>query len=233
MTDEEYLDTLSQVKIYTEVLLGILRYIPIKETTIQEKYEHEIVKKLKTNSYKDVLLLRSCIDILQDTQYAIDDVFKNGLECTLNNFGERYLRLYGVLNSYYQQMFALFNLAKIFNATNQTEIKNEIKSCGIITLRNKIASHTTYYVDDFKNKKDFDFFRVTQTSLTKWSDRLVIVSYKSNTEEIHLRNLMEDFTTKLEKYLFEICKKAIDSIYKHDNENKDWLTFRLNYKKQK
>jgi len=229
MTDEKYLNAKSKVEIYCEILLGILRYVPLKKTSSQQDYESEIIKKLKFQSFKEVNLLRACIDILEDTQYAINETFKNGFEIKNGNTGERYLRLYGVLNAYYQQMFSLFNLIKIFQLTNQDEIKNRFKNLQIINLRNKIASHTTNYVDDFKKKNDYDFFRVTQTTLTKWSGNLVIVSFKSKHEEVNLINLMNDFTNNLEIELHRICEKAINSIFRTDSESKTWLLFRLNY----
>ena len=229
MTDEEFLDSLSKVEIYCQILLGILRYVPTKQKKSQRECEEIIVKNLKFNNYKEVILLRACIDNLEDTQYAINECFKNGLEISDVNLGERYLRLYGVLNSYYQQMFCLFDLARLFNLTNQSQIKEKFKNFDIIKLRNKIASHPTNYVDDFENKNDFDFYRITQTSLTKWCKNLSIVSHKNKHEEVNLIALMNAFTNSLELELHMVCKKAINSIFKQNSESKSWLLFRLNY----
>lgn len=226
MTDEEHLNGFSKVEIYCQILLGILRYIPIKN---QENYETEIVKKFKFQNYKDINLLRSCIDILEDTQYAINETFNNGIETNSNYIGEKYLRLYGVLNAYFQQMHSLFNLIKLFNSTTQTETKKRFRNFGIIELRNKIASHTTNYIDDYNDNKNLDFFRLTQTTLTKWSKGLIIVSYKSKFKEIDLINLMNEFTEALEKELNKICEESINSIFRRKSEHRDWLLFRLNY----
>jgi len=226
MTDEEHLNGFSKVEIYCQILFGILRYTPIKN---QQKYETEIVKKLKFRDYREIYLLRSCIDVLEDTQYAINETFKNGLEIESDYIGEKYLRLYGVLNAYSQQMYSLFNLIKIFNSTTQSETKERFRNLGIIELRNKIASHTTNYIDDYNDSKNLDFFRLTQTTLTKWSKGLIIVSYKSKFKEIDLIDLMNEFTEALEKELYKICEKSINSIFRRKSEHRDWLLFRLNY----
>ena len=229
MTDKELLDNLSKVEIYCQILLGILRYVPAKEKKSEKKFEEVVVKNLKLKNYKEVILTRACIDNLEDTQYAINECFKNGLGIDKYNWGEMYLRLYGVLNAYYQQMFCLFNLIRLFNLANQAEIKNKFKNLEIIKLRNKIASHTTNYVDDFKDKKNFDFYRITQTSLTKWSKNLSIVSYKDKHKEINLVTLMSAFTSSLESELHNLCERKINSIFKQKSEIKSWLLFRLNH----
>lgn len=226
MTDEEHLNEFSKIEIYCQILLGVLRYIPIQNV---KNYETEIVKKLKLRNYREIYLLRSCIDVLEDTQYAINETFRNGLEAESKHIGEKYLRLYGVLNAYSLQMQSLFNLIKIFNSTTQREIKARFRNLGIIELRNKIASHTTNYIDDYNDSKNLDFFRLTQTTLTKWSKELIIVSYKSKFKEIDLINLMNEFTEALEKELHKICEKSINSIFRRKSEHRDWLLIRLNY----
>lgn len=47
MTDEEYLSLHSRIEIYAQILLGILRYTPVKNIYEEEQYRKELTKKLK------------------------------------------------------------------------------------------------------------------------------------------------------------------------------------------
>src|SRR5688572_25012285 len=78
-SDEEYLDQMSNNEIIASIFRGILRYTPIKETKDDNKYKEELKSKLKFKHINDPRLLRSCIDLLEDTQHAITDFFTHGL----------------------------------------------------------------------------------------------------------------------------------------------------------
>ena len=71
MTDKEYLDSTSTVGIYAEILLGILWYVPVKNFSDEEEYQSKLTKVLKFEKNYDPDLFRACIDLLEDSQYAI------------------------------------------------------------------------------------------------------------------------------------------------------------------
>ncbi|KKX46445.1 hypothetical protein [Sphingobacterium sp. IITKGP-BTPF85] len=145
MEDKEYLEKFSNVQIYTDIILGILKYTIVKNNLSENEFLNCLVKKLKFQNTSDIDLLRACIDQIQDAQYAIDNFNKYGLYKQSSDLDEMYLRLYGLLNACYLQIGAIIDLIRLFNFKNQKELKMDLKSLTIIDLRNKIASHTTNY----------------------------------------------------------------------------------------
>ncbi|MFV5699300.1 hypothetical protein ACM55H_13110 [Flavobacterium sp. ZT3R17] len=229
MTDEEYLSQLSTIEIYAEILLGILRYTNVKTYNNEQEYKAVLTKKLKFEKQTDFELYRSCIDLLEDTQYAINEVFENGLITKPKHQGEMYLRLYGVLNAYYLQLGAVIDLMKLFNLKNQKEIIRRLKLSKIIETRNKIASHTTSYNVPNSNK-EIDFFKLAQSSLNKWGNGILIVG-KESYEEVDLIPIMKIFTIEIENILEEIVKKELFS-RTFKKESFEWLEFRYNFIKR-
>lgn len=228
MTNEKYLEQKSNIHIYCEILLGFLQYTEVKEELTQENYNKLLCKKMKFQNPYDLKQFRSCIDLLEDTQDAINEVQESGLTTKFNSNGEMYLRLYGVLNACWLQTEAIIDLARLFNLKTQDEIKNKLKSFKIIEIRNKIASHSTNYIMRNKEKNENDFFRLTQSSINKWGNKLHIVSSKSVSEEINLIDIMKDFTHQIERILNEIVQKELDvRIFKR--EPLEWLLERFNF----
>ena len=175
MTDEEYLSQLTSVEIYCEILLGVLRYTPVKNYYSEEEYKYNLNRKLKFANTDGHLRLRACIDLTEDSQYAITEIYKNGLKTNLEGQGEMYLRL-----------------------SAESERKTES-------------------------------FRLTQTSITKWGNELIIVSSFDEIEEFKLIPLMKEFSKKIELYLDIISEKALKSLFPNKTEQRDWMIFRLNY----
>lgn len=230
MTDEEYLSELSSIEIYAEILLGILRYTNVKTNNDEEKYKIELTKKLKFEKQTDPELYRSCIDLIEDTQYAINEVFEHGLITKTEHQGEMYLRLYGVLNAYYLQLGAVIDLMRLFNFKNQKEIIKTLKASKIIEVRNKIASHTTSYNIPNSNK-EIDFFKLAQSTLSKWGNDILIVG-KEDHEEINLIPIMKNFTEAIESILERIVEKELFT-RTFKKEHFEWLEFRYNFIKSK
>lgn len=163
MTDEQYLSQISKVEIYCEILLGILRYSNVKTYPTEEEQIKQLTKRLKFENLYDFDLFRACIDQMEDAQYAINEFIENGLCVEGNKHGEMYLRLYGVLNACYLQVGVVTDLLRLFNFQNQKEIRLKLNELEAIKLRNKIASHTTSYIDRNNN---FNYYKVSQCSTT-------------------------------------------------------------------
>ena len=231
MTDEEYLDLTSKIEIYCEVLLGFLRYTRVRNYKDEDEYKVILNRNLKFKNIDDHLRFRACIDLIEDTQLAIKEVYDNGLSHYNDyNYGERYLKLYGVLNAIYQQQQATIELIELFKFPPKKKTKKELNSLKIIDLRNKVGAHTTNYLAD--NDK-IDAYRLTRTTVTKWADELMIVSSHDEIEEFDLIPLMKDFTKKIENILDDICDKGLKSLFPNSSELKDWMVFRLNYARNK
>lgn len=226
MTDKEYLDKISTIEIHAEILLGILRYTPVKNRYDEDKFKIELTKNLKFQNQTDFELLRACIDLIEDSQYAINEVYEYGLITKPESNGEMYLRLYGVLNAVYLQQGAVIDLIRLFNLSNQKEIKLSLKSLKIIHIRNKIASHaTSFKIPNTKN--DVDFYKLAQSTIDKWGKSILIVG-KDDSEEIDLILNMKEFSREIEKILNEIIEKELYS-RSFKNEHFEWLVFRHQY----
>ncbi len=231
MTDEEYLDQISKIEIYCEILLGFLRYTRVRNYEDENSYKEILNRNLKFKNNDDHLRLRSCIDLIEDTQLAINEVYENGLsEYNDNNYGERYLKLYGVLNAVYQQKQATMELIELFKTPPKKITNKELNSLKIIDLRNKVGAHTSNHLSE--NEK-VDAFRLTRTTVTKWADNLTIVSSYDELEEFDLVPLMREFTIKIELILDNICNKGLKSLFPNNSELKDWMVFRLEYVRDK
>ncbi|WP_413533715.1 hypothetical protein [Empedobacter brevis] len=225
MTDEEYLSLHSRIEIYTQILLGILRYTPVKNIYEEEQYRKELTKKLKFEKLTDPDLLRACIDLVEDSQYAIENVYKNGLYKKEEDLGEMYLRLYGVLNASYLQLGAILDLNRLFNVPNQKAKKEKLKSLKLIEIRNKLASHTTNY--NIPNSNEIDFYKLAQSTLSKWGGNILIVG-KDHSEEVDIIEILKDFTKEIEINLEEITKKELFS-RKFKKDHFEWLEYRYNF----
>lgn len=219
MNRQEYFGEKSKIELYADLLLGFLRLVPIKDShSSQEEYDKEITKKLKFSNITDYKLLRACIDLLEDSQYAILAAKANGLKTNRNHFGEMYLRLYGVLNAAYLQLGATIDLMKLFNIKDFKTKKQILKSCKLIELRNKIGSHSTNYKH---NDKEKDFFKVAQSEIDKWGSDMLIVG-KDGHEKIDLIENIDSFSTQIEVILEEIVSGVIQN-HNFKEDHKAWL----------
>lgn len=225
MTDEEYLGQISKVEIYCEILLGFLRYTNIRNYQTEEEQIRQLTKKLKFQNPYDYDLFRACIDQLEDAQYAIIDFLENGLYIKEKNQGEMYLRLYGVLNACYLQFGVLVDLIRLFNFPNQKEIRTQLKNTDAIKLRNKIGSHSTGYIDQNNN---FNYFKITQSSLDKKGNDIVLVRNGSKVEHVNLTQNIINFQKSVEYYLEQIISKELYS-RTFKREAFEWMKFRHDF----
>ncbi len=85
---------------------------------------------LRLNGEKDWGFLCSAMDLVSDTASAIGNFLQFGLEgpTKYDNPGERYLRLYGVLNATYIQQAAILNLYRIVQVPNLKKAKKQVDS---------------------------------------------------------------------------------------------------------
>lgn len=226
MTDKEYLDRQSTIAIYAEILAGIYRYTPVHERNDDEKYKFELAKNLKFDKISDPDLFKACIDVIDDTQFAVDEFNLNGLIINDNSLGERYLRLYGVLNAVYLQLGAILDVIRLFKVSDQKKLRRRLNSLKIIEVRNKLASHTTNYkIPNTKNSKDF--FKLAQSTIHQWGNSLLIVS-KDDSEYIDLKPILDQFSDEIISVLDMIIDKELYCRPFHP-EHLEWMRDRHHY----
>ncbi len=133
------------------------------------------------------------------------------------DIGEKYLRLYGILNAIYQQKLAVENLLEIHKVSNKKELLKQLSESKIIELRNKIGAHST----NFKTGKEdsehnFDVYEISRPKLDR--DAISLLRNQNERENFALFKEIEIFDTIIESNLSLIVTKIIKKIYRNQGE---------------
>ena len=127
-------------------------------------FTEHVKKSLGLNKESDWSFICSSMDIINDSLLGIENFIRFGMggPTKYNDSGEKYIRLYGVLNATYIQQQALLNLHQISNTPNLAEAKNKINSLHIRDVRNKLGAHSVDYENkDSKELESFVPVRIT------------------------------------------------------------------------
>lgn len=196
-----------------------------------EEIEESIRKRLKFQYTFDTIRFRSCIDLIGDTEGAICHFSKFGLQ-KFNmelgkDIGEIYLKLYGILNAIYQQIYCIVEIFEVCRIPNKLAILNKFKALKIFELRNIGGAHTINYDDkseyipeNFKK----NFFRITQCQLNSKCDNLHAVDGFGNVKEYNLYELIMEYNKLSEGILYEACLTYMDSIFSSEIKKNKLLT---------
>ena len=92
-------------------------------------FDERLNKKYGIDNQLNHFIIKACVDLLEDTEYAIEDFEKFGLDgpTKYKNTGERYLRLYGLLNAVNSQKSIVITLHEIFKVPNKKEVINKFQ----------------------------------------------------------------------------------------------------------
>jgi hypothetical protein len=162
-------------------------------------------------------------NIILNSYYIIDDteLAKNSFKqfelqgpSRHKDIGERYLRLYGLLNSVYQQKLAIDNLMEVFKLPKQKEFSERLSKNELLILRNKIGAHPSNYRDvkeDSEHK--FDVYGISRPNLQ--CDELKLLRNQSDFEYYNLTKAIKDFDQFIEEILCEMTAKIIKKLFKN------------------
>jgi hypothetical protein len=172
---------------------------------------------IKTDN--DWNILCSAMDLLEDTESAKENYMKFGLDgpTKYDEIGEKYLRLYGLLNALYLQKDAVIALLKYCNLSNLKKEKEEIENLKIIKLRHIAGSHTLNY-KDYSNKKstNTNAYFITRISL---SGNFIEFRYGNEFEEINIKDSLYDFNKLVGEKIYIVVKYLEEAFRKIDEEN--------------
>ena len=185
-----------------------------------EEINIKIKKKLKFQHECDILRFRSCIDLIEDTESAITYFSTFGLEKFNKgigkNFGEIYIKLYGILNAVYLQLNAIIEIYEICKIPNKKAIVSKFRNHSIFELRNIMGAHTS----NFEDKSDYmpsnfshNSFRITQMQLNAKGNNLHAVDSFGNVKECDLYELVMSYNILSEKVLYDGCHEYMDRIF--------------------
>lgn len=175
----------------------------------QDNYEQVVQKKLKINDFNDLLKIRSCADLIEDTEFAIRHYCEYGLAKIEDNLetneNEIYLKLYGILNAVWLQKFAISGLVHLLLVNSKDANLKLLETHKIIELRNIAGSHTVNY-RDFTNNDKLTFFRIVQTNLNPKGNNMEVISHNDEIKSFNLYELVLDYNELSERLLFEGVK---------------------------
>ncbi|MBK3517136.1 hypothetical protein [Carboxylicivirga marina] len=176
----------------------------------------EITKKLKFENANDWSVLCSLMDVLSDTELAKENFLKFGIggPTKIQDYGEQYLRLYGITNAIYLQKSAVLSFIELIKLPNKTKEKNRINSCKLIEFRNIVGAHTVDFLDDgVINPHQFQRALIDNGSIS--------VSDSNNTfKEYNLKELFEEFNNIIEDILIRSTEKFIKTVLKQNGGEK-------------
>lgn len=171
---------------------------------------------------KKIGFILDALYLLEDTQLAKENYLRFDLTgpTKYNDFGEMYLRMYGIYNACYLQKQAILTLLEnIISKTTSSEINNKIQNLEIFQFRDIFASHTTNY--DYREKKHS--FILSRHDLK--SGR--IMGYSSNKndgidfKDGILSSQIEKWDCEATKLLHTICEKIIVKYNQHFTDSSD------------
>lgn len=165
----------------------------------------------------------SCMDVLEDTQLAIDHFFKLP-EFSGNDGG--YLYLYGLLQAYFLQQDATDNLSQaLFDKS--VDWKNEYPDLHLVReLRNDATGHPT------SRHNDKSFHYIARYSVSKHSFKLASYFPKQQQSYLSRDFNLNDLNNKHEKSICDLLNKVVQSL-KDDLSNHVTTKNRKNQPKKK
>ena len=195
-----------------------------------EEINIKIKKKLKFQHECDILRFRNCIDLIEDTESAITYFSTFGLERfnkrIVKNFGEMYIKLYGILNAIYLQLNAIIEIYEICKIPNKKDIVSKFRNHRVFELRNIMGAHTS----NFEDKSDYmppnfshNSFRITQMQLNAKGNNLHAVDSFGNIKEFDLYELVMSYNELSEKVFYDGCNEYMDSIFRNSISKKTEL----------
>jgi len=180
----------------------------IEPTKTFKTFSDYIKSKLNIKDLDEWGFLCSCMDLIEDTNLAIENFIKFEVDgpTKYDDIGEKYLRLYGFLNATYMQQNSVLTLAKIFKVAELSKNKKQIFDLKMREIRNKLASHSDSYRKGRNAKKDT--FVLSRIQLS--GKRVTYGSnIESNFENLDLSTLLEEHSTVLLEILDSILEKGI------------------------
>ncbi|MDD4976857.1 MAG: hypothetical protein PHY93_21055 [Bacteriovorax sp.] len=168
------------------------------------------VNLLKNHKFWNQLC--SSLVVIEDSDSAISAYINS--EFGTDN-GEKYLRLYGVLQALFLQQDAITNMCESLGLPNNLASHPKLKE--IRDIRNDSIGHPTKRGNYKSNYKSYHF--ISQASITKSGFQL-ISDYKNN--KTTFRDILViDLINEQRRYLSEILKKVINALKTEEKAHKE------------
>jgi hypothetical protein len=193
-----------------------------------KQFKEEIIKKLKFDNENGWNVLCSLMDVLSDTELAKENFLKYDLggPTKILDYGEQYIRLYGITNALYLQKSAIISFVELVKLSNKTEELKNLNDCKIIEFRNIVGAHTVDFIkNQKKNPHQFQRY-IGQDSNIKVSDS------DNNYTEYNLKQLILDYNVIAEDILIRATEKFISTVLKNGGAKKEMFLKKIEALKQ-
>ncbi|MCP1996317.1 hypothetical protein [Flavobacterium sp. HSC-61S13] len=211
----------SVIEKFIDIQKGILSDFSMKweADTCEETFRDDVKNYYGFENKFGWNIMLNSYYVLDDTELAKASFIKFQLQGPYRHkdTGERYLCLYGLLNSVYQQKIAIDNLVEIFKVPNSKLISKPLNNCAIIILRNKIAAHPSNYSlakEDSEHK--FDVYEISRPDLD--SDSITLLRNQNHFEKYDLIEILKEFDDQIENILELITTKIIKKIFNNNGK---------------
>jgi hypothetical protein len=202
-----------------------------KEAAGKKNFEDAYRKALNFEKESDWRKFRACIDLFEDTEYAIISAFKFQLGYIGNknfDFGEKNIRLHGILNAIYLQIYSIIELSKLLYYSNSKVIKKDFSKLPIYKLRGIAASHTVNFELDpelLKDKKinKITSFRIVQVHLTKTGERIEAIDENNISLRFNLLNELKCYVSLSSDYIMKIMNHSIENLVKNEEDRIEFI----------
>lgn len=188
----------------------------------KEAFSDFIKNALKLNKADDWTFICSSMDIINDSLLGIENFIRFGMDgpTKYDDLGEKYIRLYGVLNATYIQQQALLNLYRISNTPNLAKVEKQVNSLIIREVRHKLGAHSVDYSN--KETSKIESFVPVRLSLGGMH-----CEYYNNTtcssSSINLGVALEQHISLMNDIYSSIYEKSAKTIYKSNPEKYEVL----------
>lgn len=191
---------------------------------------NDIKIKSKLQGIYDFKKIRSCIDLIEDTEEAIIEFFIYQLNTisVSSRLGEKYLRLYGILNAIYLQKQGVIELAELVKCPDKKSMEEKFKNLNVMDLRHTVGAHTVNYIPTaltkFQAKEGTkNSFRITQMDLRSNGSNITLVDAFGQYENINLKKEVIEYTVEAENILIDVTEKYINTLFKNVQSKKEEL----------
>lgn len=186
-------------------------------------FRETVIARLRFANVDDWNILCSLMDVLGDTKLAKENFLKFDLSgpTKIPDYGEQYLRLYGIVNAVYLQKSAIVSFVELVKLNGKKEIIRKIDALKIIEFRHIVGAHTIDFLDNgVKNPHQLQRSMLTDETL-KTSDS------RGNFKDYDLRNLLKEYNKFAEGLLIQATEKFIKTVLKNGGQKLDSYVERL------